>query len=140
MPGQGRRRASAQALLGGMLTLAGITHLTVAREEFRAQVPPWSPVDPDVVVVASGVVEIGLGSALLTTWKQPARARLGVVVAAFFQRLLAGDGRPPRDRRHTHSDRPGRLPPPRPGHQLAQTSRHTIFRPPARAPAPADGG
>jgi uncharacterized membrane protein len=91
MSGRSWRRGAAQAALGGMLTFAGITHLTVAREEFRAQVPSWFPVDPDVVVVASGVVEVGLGSALLATWKQPARRRLGAVVALFFVAVFPGN-------------------------------------------------
>ena len=51
--------------LGAMMTFAGITHLTVAREEFQAQVPDWFPVDKDLVVLGSGVAEIGLGAAML---------------------------------------------------------------------------
>ena len=43
-------RGPAQAVLGGFLVLAGTAHLTVAREEFRAQVPPWVPLDVDLVV------------------------------------------------------------------------------------------
>ena len=53
--------------------------------------PSWFPVDPDAVVVASGVVEIALGSALLATWEQPARRRLGVVVALFFVAVFPGN-------------------------------------------------
>ena len=50
--------------LGGFLLFAGIAHQTFAREAFRAQVPPWVPLDIDLVVVLSGIVEIGLGLAL----------------------------------------------------------------------------
>ena len=50
-------------LLGVVLAIAGITHLTVARVEFLAQVPPWVPLDADLVVVLSGVAEITLGLA-----------------------------------------------------------------------------
>ena len=53
--------------LGGALLFAGISHLTVARQEFQAQVPPWFPMDKDFVVLASGVVEISLGAALVAT-------------------------------------------------------------------------
>src|SRR6056297_84547 len=42
-------------LLGGALIGAGVGHLTTQREEFRAQVPDWFPVDDDLVVVGSGV-------------------------------------------------------------------------------------
>ncbi len=81
----------AQALLGGMLFFAGLGHLTVQREEFQAQVPPWLPLDEDFVVVASGVVEMGLGSALLLIWRQPRRALLGAVVALFFVAIFPGN-------------------------------------------------
>lgn len=43
------------------MLFAGIGHLTFSRTEFQAQVPVWSPLDPDFVVVASGVLEIMLG-------------------------------------------------------------------------------
>ncbi len=49
-------RAVGQVALGAALAGAGIGHLTVQREEFQAQVPPWFPADPDLVVLASGVV------------------------------------------------------------------------------------
>jgi hypothetical protein len=58
-------RMVGRLLLGLFLASAGLGHLTVLRQEFHAQVPPWFPVDPDVVVVASGVVEIALGLALI---------------------------------------------------------------------------
>jgi len=52
-------------LLGGALFLAGLGHLSWLRFEFQAQVPPWLPMDPDLVVVISGIVEIGLGLSLI---------------------------------------------------------------------------
>jgi uncharacterized membrane protein len=39
-------------------SFAGISHLTVARKEFQAQVPDWVPLDKDDTVVSSGVAEI----------------------------------------------------------------------------------
>jgi uncharacterized membrane protein len=80
-----------QALLGAVLTFAGITHLTVARSEFQAQVPGWFPLPADFVVLASGVVEISLGVALLTVWRQPARGFLGAVAALFFVVIFPGN-------------------------------------------------
>lgn len=82
-------RTAARLLLGGFLAFAGVAHL-VATEEFRAQVPSWFPVDEDLTVVASGIVELGLGAALLLAPAQRRRA-VGVVVAAFFVAILPGN-------------------------------------------------
>lgn len=84
-------RRLAQGALGLALLGAGTGHLTAQREEFQAQVPTWVPVDADAVVVASGVVEIGLGAALLASWRQPRRAVVGGVVAAFFVAIFPGN-------------------------------------------------
>ena len=84
-------RAVGQISLGAALAFAGVSHLTFQREEFQAQVPRWVPLDPDLVVVASGVVEIALGGALLTSWNQPRRATVGAVVAAFFVAVFPGN-------------------------------------------------
>jgi uncharacterized membrane protein len=78
-----------QILLGVMLFFAGVSHLTVNREAFLAQVPHWLPLDGDFVVVASGIVEIILGLALLVLWKH--RALVGWVVAAFFVAIFPGN-------------------------------------------------
>jgi uncharacterized membrane protein len=80
-----------QVALGAVLLLAGTAHLTAARQEFLAQVPSWVPLDADFVVVASGVVEIVLGLALLAVWKQPARGITGAIVAAFFVAVFPGN-------------------------------------------------
>lgn len=79
----------AQAMLGIALTYAGISHLTNNRQEFQAQVPTWLPLDPDLVVVASGVVEIILGLSLLLLWRY--RIKVGVVVAIFFVLIFPGN-------------------------------------------------
>jgi uncharacterized membrane protein len=84
-------RATGQVALGASLLAAGTGHLTTLREEFQAQVPSWIGLDPDVVVVASGVVELALGAALLATWRQPARAVVGVTAAAFFVAVFPGN-------------------------------------------------
>ncbi len=47
--------------LGASLLFAGIGHLTFARTDFYAQVPPWLPVNVDFAVIASGV-SFGLDS------------------------------------------------------------------------------
>ncbi len=84
-------RVAGQVALGVALAFAGVSHLTFARHEFEAQVPPWVPLDADVVVLASGVVEIALGGALLVTWRQPRRAFVGATAAAFFVAVFPGN-------------------------------------------------
>lgn len=79
----------AQVFLGAFLLTAGIGHLTVARDAFRAQVPTWLPLDVDFVVVASGIVEIILGLSLLVLWRW--RVPVGWIVAAFFVAVFPGN-------------------------------------------------
>ena len=56
--------------LGAFMLLAGIGHMTYARETFQAQVPDWIPLSKDFVVLASGVVEILFGIAMIFFTKQ----------------------------------------------------------------------
>ncbi|MDT0165415.1 hypothetical protein Q9R32_07590 [Actinotalea sp. AC32] len=83
-------RTVGRVLLAAALTFAGVSHLAWAREEFRAQVPPWFPADADDVVVVSGVVEVVLGAALVVA---PRRLRplVGAVVAAFLVAVFPGN-------------------------------------------------
>ncbi len=82
-------RLIARVLLGLALTSAGISHLGSARAEFQAQVPPWVPLDPDFVVLASGVVEILLGVALVVL---PRFAPwVGIATALFFIAIFPGN-------------------------------------------------
>lgn len=76
-------------LLGAALIGAGIGHLTVQRTEFRAQVPSWFPIDEDVVVVVSGIVEIALGASLVGLPRH--RVLVGTIVAAFFVVIFPGN-------------------------------------------------
>lgn len=78
----------ARLALGAALTGAGISHLGAARETFRAQVPTWLPLDPDFVVLASGVVEIILGLWLISGFKAPIA---GTVTALFFIAIFPGN-------------------------------------------------
>jgi uncharacterized membrane protein len=86
----GRARTVLRLALGGVLVVAGVGHLTAQREEFQAQVPEWMPIDEDVVVVASGIVEIVLGLALLLVRRRQ-RAAVGLVVAGFFVVIFPGN-------------------------------------------------
>ncbi len=75
--------------LGVFLAIAGIGHLGPQRAEFQAQVPSWVPIDPDIVVVVSGLVELSLGAALIFAGR---RAPLvGVIVAGFFIVIFPGN-------------------------------------------------
>src|ERR1700710_789441 len=74
---------------GAAMLLAGTGHLSFAREGFQAQVPDWVPLDKDTTVLASGVVEIGLGAALIGLPRY--RGTLGTVLALFFVAVFPGN-------------------------------------------------
>ncbi len=82
-------RRLAQIVLGFALGYAGVGHLGANRVEFQAQVPSVFKEYADFVVVASGVVEIALGSALLVLWRY--RVVVGWIVAAFFVAIFPGN-------------------------------------------------
>ncbi|PPF38399.1 hypothetical protein C5E07_09945 [Pseudoclavibacter sp. RFBJ3] len=89
-----RPRTFTRILLGGFLVFAGVTHLTVAREEFTAQVPKsvtkHTPLSTDQVVLASGVAEIALGLSLLFA-RRSARPTVGWIAAGFFTAVFPGN-------------------------------------------------
>jgi uncharacterized membrane protein len=84
-----RLQTAARLALGAGLVFAGTSHLTFARQEFHAQVPPWVPLDADAVVLLSGVAEIALGTALAALPRH--RGLLGVIAAAFFVAVFPGN-------------------------------------------------
>lgn len=75
--------------LGAFLAFAGISHLTFNRTAFLAQVPNWVPLNPDLVVILSGIVEIGLGLSLLFLVSK--KKWVGIVVATFFLLIFPGN-------------------------------------------------
>lgn len=77
-------------LLGVFLGLAGIGHLTTLRQEFLAQVPNWLPLDGDLVVVLSGIVEIMLGVGLILL-PGISRILIGWATAVFFVLIFPGN-------------------------------------------------
>ena len=81
-------RKATQILLGATLIYTGTLHLTTSRMEFQAQVPPWVPFSPDFVVLASGVVEIALGLALVSLQR---RREVGIATALFFIAIFPGN-------------------------------------------------
>lgn len=82
-------RTIGRIFLGSSLVFAGVSHLTFARREFQAQVPESLPLDPDVTVLASGVVEVGLGSLLL--FARTRRRLVGTIAALFFVAVFPGN-------------------------------------------------
>ena len=79
--------------LAAAMVFAGVSHLFWARKEFQAQVPDLItdtlPIDKDAVVVASGIVEIMLGSALVVLPKE--RGRVGAILSAFYIAIFPGN-------------------------------------------------
>jgi uncharacterized membrane protein len=82
-------RTAARLLLGAAMVGAGVLHLTTQRQEFRAQVPEWFPVDEDLTVLASGVAEIALGAAFVALPRK--RRVVGALLAAFFVVIFPGN-------------------------------------------------
>jgi uncharacterized membrane protein len=82
-------RTLARILLGVGLIFAGSGHISFLRQEFQAQVPNWLPLDPDFIVVSSGVVEITLGLLLLFAKKY--RKQVGWLTASFFLAIFPGN-------------------------------------------------
>ncbi len=81
-----------QLALGLFMVFAGFAHLTSARQEFVAQVPTWlqfSPEFTDLVVLASGVIELALGHGLFLLWKR--RELIGALLALFYIAIFPGN-------------------------------------------------
>jgi uncharacterized membrane protein len=83
------KQDATRVLLGLMLMTTDTSHLTIARDEFKAQVPTWIPLDADTVVLQSGFAEIALGSALVFLPEH--KALLGHIAGAFFTCIFPGN-------------------------------------------------
>ena len=82
-------RTVSRLALGSLLLTAGIGHLGKKRQEFQAQVPDWVPLSKDTVVLASGGVEVALGTALLALPQQ--KVVVGRLAALFFTLIFPGN-------------------------------------------------
>lgn len=86
-------RTVARYALAGLLVAAGASHLTWGRRGYRIVVPDWATrvlhTDKDMIVVASGAVEVMLGAGLAALPRD--RGRIGWIVAAFFVAVLPGN-------------------------------------------------
>jgi uncharacterized membrane protein len=76
-------------LLGAFMVFAAIGHLTYQRAEFQAQVPDWIPLSKDLVVILSGIVELGLGLSMIF-WKNQ-RIKVGLALAIFYVLIFPGN-------------------------------------------------
>ena len=79
----------ARILLGLSIVFAALGHLTFQRDEFQAQVPDWIPLDKDLIVILSGVLELVFGLALL--FLKSNRALVGITLALFFVAIFPGN-------------------------------------------------
>jgi hypothetical protein len=79
----------ARIVLGLFMIVAAIAHCTYARTTFQAQVPAWIPLSKDLVVILSGIVELGLGISMIfwTNEKIPA----GIALAIFYILIFPGN-------------------------------------------------
>lgn len=82
-------RTISRITLGLFLLFTGTGHLTFLRREFTAQVPDWVPLSKDTVVLASGVVEVLLGLALMLLVRH--QRRVGIIAALFFIAIFPGN-------------------------------------------------
>lgn len=85
--------------LGAMLITAGIGHLTFARKEFQAQVPEWVPLEKDDTVIYSGIVEIAMGAAIISTPKKY-ESFVGKIAAGLFTAVFPGNYTQYKERRN----------------------------------------
>jgi uncharacterized membrane protein len=86
-------RVVARWALAALLVVAGASHLTWGRRGYRIVVPDWATrllhTDKDTIVLASGVVELMLGGALVALPAE--RRRIGWAVAGFFVAVFPGN-------------------------------------------------
>ncbi|WP_428229972.1 DoxX family protein [Flavobacterium sp.] len=76
-------------LLGIFMVTAAIGHFTFQRADFQAQVPNWIPMNKDLVVILSGIVEIALGLSLIFLTKY--KVKVGIALAIFYVLVFPGN-------------------------------------------------
>lgn len=76
-------------LLGIFMITAAIGHFTFQRDDFQAQVPNWIPLDKDLVVILSGIVEIALGLSMIFLTKF--KVQVGIALALFYVSVFPGN-------------------------------------------------
>lgn len=76
-------------LLGIFMITAAIGHFTFQRADFQAQVPNWVPLDKDLVVILSGIVEIALGLSMIFLTRH--KVKVGIGLAIFYVLVFPGN-------------------------------------------------
>ena len=76
-------------LLGIFMITAAFGHFNFKRQDFQAQVPNWMPLDKDLVVILSGIVEIALGLSMLFLTKY--KVQVGIALAVFYVLVFPGN-------------------------------------------------
>jgi uncharacterized membrane protein len=76
-------------ILGLFMLLAAIGHLSFQRTEFQSQVPDWVPMNKDLVVILSGIVEGAFGLAMI--FYKSKRVWVGIALAVFFILIFPGN-------------------------------------------------
>lgn len=75
--------------MGLIMIIAGIGHFTFFRETFQVQVPDFVPFSKDFTVLASGVVEIAFGLAMVFLVKK--KRYIGLILAIFYVLIFPGN-------------------------------------------------
>lgn len=76
-------------VLGIFMITAAIGHFTFQRVDFQAQVPDWIPLDKDLIVILSGIVEIALGLSMLFLTRY--KVKVGIALAVFYVLVFPGN-------------------------------------------------
>jgi len=76
-------------LLGIFMIMAAIGHFTYQRVDFQAQVPNWVPLEKDLVVILSGIVEMAIGLALVFMTRH--KVKIGIFLAIFYVLVFPGN-------------------------------------------------
>ena len=76
-------------LLGVFMAGAAVAHCTFARAAFQAQVPGWMPLNKDLVVILSGIVEFALGISMIFWTKE--KIPVGIALAIFYVLIFPGN-------------------------------------------------
>lgn len=75
--------------LGIFMITAAIGHFTFQRDDFQAQVPNWIPLDKDLVVILSGIVEMAIGLAVVFMTNH--KVKIGIFLAIFYVIVFPGN-------------------------------------------------
>lgn len=91
--GAGIVRVFARVALAALLIFTGLSHMFWGRRGFRIAVPDWATrllhTDKDMIVVASGAIELMLGGALIALPRE--RRTVGAAIAALFVAVFPGN-------------------------------------------------